>query len=216
MYAESFTEQVKARLGCKAALYQIPPPVFTAMSGQVIDFDAYTCWLRVRFPVLESQLNPYGAMQGGMLAAAIDNTLGPLSMLVAPPNVTRRLTVKYSRQVTLETGEIVIEAKLVEKDGRWLRFHADARDAEGRILVKGKAGLTDARLAKILDRANARALRKLEQIGTHVVEVPPQAEEAVIKALMKMPIRMKIWICTLSAAALKTTRPRNCFKTACI
>lgn len=132
-------EQVKARLGERAGEFQIPPPVFENMRGEFIGFDASAGWLRARFPVLESQLNPYGAMQGGMLAAAIDNTLGPLSMLVAPPNVTRRLTVKYSRQVTLEMSEIVIEATLVERDGRWLRFHADARDNDGRIIARANA-----------------------------------------------------------------------------
>jgi len=34
-------------------------------------------------------------MQGGMIAAAVDNTIGPLSFLVAAPNVTRRLEMKY-------------------------------------------------------------------------------------------------------------------------
>jgi thermitase len=57
----------------------------------------------------------------------------------------------------------------------------------GRIIVKGKAGLSDARLERILNKARGRSLRKLQQINTHIVEVPPQAEEAVIKALSNNP-----------------------------
>jgi len=32
-----------------------------------------------------------------MVAAAADNTLGPLSVLVAPPNLTRRMEITYAR-----------------------------------------------------------------------------------------------------------------------
>jgi subtilisin family serine protease len=59
--------------------------------------------------------------------------------------------------------------------------------AQGRILVKGKAGLSDARLEKILNKANGRSISKLQQINTHIVEVPPQAEDAVIRALSSSP-----------------------------
>jgi len=59
--------------------------------------------------------------------------------------------------------------------------------AQGRILVKGKAGLSDAQLEKILNKANGRSISKLQQINTHIVEVPPQAEDAVIKALSNNP-----------------------------
>ena len=58
---------------------------------------------------------------------------------------------------------------------------------EGQILVKGKAGLSDARLEKILNKANAHSIGRLPQIHTHIVEVPPQAREAVIQALSHNP-----------------------------
>ena len=58
---------------------------------------------------------------------------------------------------------------------------------EGRILVKGKAGLPEVALDKILNRANARAVSKLQQIGVHIVEVPSQAEDAVIRTLSHNP-----------------------------
>ena len=57
----------------------------------------------------------------------------------------------------------------------------------GQILVKGKAGLSDAQLDKILTKAHGRSIRKLQQIDTHIVEVPPQAEDAVIRALSHNP-----------------------------
>jgi acyl-coenzyme A thioesterase PaaI-like protein len=92
-----------------------------------------------QFPVLESYLNPYGTMQGGMVAAAVDNTLGPLSVLIAPPNVTRHLEMTYSRPVTLVMGHIVVSARLLERKDRLLFFRAEVRDQEGLRLARAKA-----------------------------------------------------------------------------
>jgi acyl-coenzyme A thioesterase PaaI-like protein len=139
MSEHSLMDLMEAKLGERVDKYQLPPPVFEVMGGEFLDYDVGAGWLRARFPVLEAQLNPYGAMQGGMVAAAIDNTLGPLSMLVAPPNVTRRLTVKYSRQVTIDMERIIVEARLVKKEERWLRFRADVRDPDGRVMARASA-----------------------------------------------------------------------------
>ena len=132
-------EAIRERLGDRLEEYAIPPPVFCTMGGEFLAFDAQGGVLEARFPVLEAFLNPYGAMQGGMVAAAVDNTLGPLSMLVAPPNVTRRLQMKYSRQVTPDLGHITVKARLLERKGRWLSFSAEVRDPDGVLLARAQA-----------------------------------------------------------------------------
>jgi len=58
---------------------------------------------------------------------------------------------------------------------------------EGQIIVKGKAGMSDAQLEKILNKSRGRSIAKLQQIDTHIVQVPPQAEDAVIRALSHNP-----------------------------
>lgn len=118
---------------------RLPPPVFQAMQGQFVDFDRANSILRARFPVLPEQLNPYGTMQGGMIAAAIDNTLGPLSILVAPPNFTRSMEVKYRRSIAPELGYITVEAKFLERKKRHLFFRARVVDDEGNELARAKA-----------------------------------------------------------------------------
>lgn len=128
-----------AQLGDRVDNYPIPPPVFTAMRGQFLAFDLDEGWLTARFPVLETYLNPYGTMQGGMIAGAIDNTIGPLSMLVAPPNITRRLEVTYSRAVTPHVGTIVVTSSFLERNERWLHFRADARSEDGARVARAKA-----------------------------------------------------------------------------
>ena len=130
---------LRERLGDRTDDLLVPPPVFTAMDGEVLQLDLEDGTLAVRFPVRQRYLNPYGSMQGGMIAAAVDNTLGPLSMLVAPPNVTRRLEMTYSRPVTMELGSIVVRARLVERNGRWLTFRADVNEPDGTRLARTKA-----------------------------------------------------------------------------
>jgi acyl-CoA thioesterase FadM len=60
-------------------------------------------------------------------------------MLVAPPNVTRRLEVTYSRPVTLDVGCVVVKARLVERKERRIFFRADLSGREGPRLARAKA-----------------------------------------------------------------------------
>jgi acyl-coenzyme A thioesterase PaaI-like protein len=134
-----FYEILRLRFGESYKDYLIPPPVFDLMHGQLVDLDLANASLTARFPVLESYLNPYRAMQGGMLAAAVDNTLGPLSVLVAPPNVTRTLEMKYSRPVDLAMATITVHARLVERRGPRLFFEARVTAPDGLKLATCKA-----------------------------------------------------------------------------
>ena len=58
---------LQARFGERIKDYLFPPPVFAAMQGELVRLDLENGSLTARFPVLESYLNPYGAMQGGMM-----------------------------------------------------------------------------------------------------------------------------------------------------
>jgi acyl-coenzyme A thioesterase PaaI-like protein len=109
----------------------IPPPVFRAMQARVAALDLDKGRLTIRFPVLQEQLNPFGNMQGGMVAAMIDNTLGPLSMAVAPPNFTRQFEVKYRRPVHPGMGHVFVTGRFVERRQRRLFFTATVSDDEG-------------------------------------------------------------------------------------
>ena len=57
--------------------------------------------------------------------------------------------------------------------------------AEGRILVKPAAGLSEAKLEQILERSRGKSKRKLRGLDVHVVEVPVRAEAAVARALSR-------------------------------
>jgi hypothetical protein len=50
--------------------FTLPPPIFTAMQGEIIEYDEENKSLTTKLPVLEQWLNPYGTMQGGMIDAS--------------------------------------------------------------------------------------------------------------------------------------------------
>jgi acyl-coenzyme A thioesterase PaaI-like protein len=130
---------MQARYGKRLQDFLVPPPVFLEMQGEFLEFDLENATLTVRFPVLEKFLNPYRTLQGGMLAAAVDNTLGPLSMAVAPPNVTRTLEMKYSKPVTVDMGYIIVTGKLEQRSEPRLFFTAVVRSQAGEKLATCKA-----------------------------------------------------------------------------
>jgi len=116
-----------------------PPPVFDAMKGEVVDYDMAKETLTTRFPVLPEQLNPYGNMQGGIIAAAVDNTIGPLSLLVSPPNFTRHMELKYAKVISPDLGFIYVKARFVEKKKRMLFFEAIVENSAGEKLASAKS-----------------------------------------------------------------------------
>lgn len=115
---------------------QIPPPVFVEMGGEVVAWDMAAKSLAVRFPVQARFQNPMGYMQGGMIAAAVDNVVGPLSFMVAPPSVTKSLTMEYLRPIPPSVAEITVVARLVATEGVELVFAAEVWRGQGTLLAK--------------------------------------------------------------------------------
>ena len=58
---------------------------------------------------------------------------------------------------------------------------------EGQILVKPKAGLSDIEFDRILKRNNGQGKGAIGNLKVHVVSVPAQAEQAVVRALSRNP-----------------------------
>ncbi len=123
-------------LGDKMDEYDLPPPSFEIMQCEIVSFDSEEKSMVVKMPVLKSFFNPYGTMQGGMIMGAIDNSLGPLSMLVAPQNVTRTMESKLLKPITLEIEYIYVKAVLREHKKRRLIFDVQVRDIDENIYAK--------------------------------------------------------------------------------
>lgn len=125
---ESLLTLLQDKLGADLDTMVIPPPIFIAMQGEVIMADIAEGIFRCRFPVLPEQLNPFGYMQGGMVSAAMDNTIGPLSLLVAPPSVTLKMEVEYLHAVSSEVDYIYTTATFLKQRKKILQFKAVVTD----------------------------------------------------------------------------------------
>lgn len=128
---------LRARLPAGVPL-QIPPPCLLDMQGEPVAYVEGVS-LAMRFPVLPRYQNPIGHMQGGFIVAALDNTLGPFSYLIAPPSVTTSLNTQYLRPVTPDMPHITCHARLMERTRNQLFLAGEVRDDAGRVLVMCQA-----------------------------------------------------------------------------
>lgn len=116
---------------------QLPPPCLVDMQATLEDWQEGVS-LSMRFPVLERYRNPLGFMQGGFIAAALDNTIGPFSYLIAPPSVTSQLNLSYLRPVPPTAAHLVCTARLIERTGKTLYIAGEARN-EGKVVALAQA-----------------------------------------------------------------------------
>ncbi len=116
-----------------------PPPVFDTLKGEVISIDIESETITNRFPVLHEHLNPYGTMQGGIIAALVDNTIGPLSLIVATPNFTRTMEMTYSKPITPDMEYVYVTARFTGQERRSLYFEADVKTEQGQRLATAKS-----------------------------------------------------------------------------
>ncbi len=123
-------------LGDTIEQFELPPPSFTVMQGELIEFNDVKKSLTTKMPVLKSWLNPYGTMQGGMVLAAIDNAVGPLSLLVAPMNMTRSMESKFIKPITMDIEYIYVTASLSEQKRKRLKFEVTVQDKFETIYTK--------------------------------------------------------------------------------
>lgn len=137
----SFPPEFIERMGQLMATGQLklPPPIFADMGGEFVEMDLAAKTLTVRFPVQARYQNPMGYMQGGMIAAAIDNAIGPLSFMVAAPNVTKTMEVTYLRPISASIAEINVVAAFAEQNGRELTFVADVLRNDGTKLATARS-----------------------------------------------------------------------------
>lgn len=119
---------------------KVPPPSFTHMEGEFINIDFEKNSMLLRFPVMEQFENPMGYMQGGMIAAAIDNALGPLSFMVAPPSVTKTMTLEYKRPIDKDLDSILVHAQLDSKTEKELQLSATvSSETDGQTTIHATA-----------------------------------------------------------------------------
>lgn len=94
------------------AAVRIPPPAFVALKGAVLEH-APPRLVRVRYPIEDWLLNPYGAVQDGFVAAMLDNVVTMLAYALDPlrPTSTLELSVRYFRAI--RAGHVTVDGAVL-------------------------------------------------------------------------------------------------------
>ena len=117
-----------------------PPPAAQLLGFRLVEIDPGRGTIEVSFTATEQFLNPAGTVQGGFLAAMLDDTLGPA--LVATLGVgewapTTDLHVQFLRPA--QPGELRGSGRIVRR-GRDVAFMAgELRNGDGELVATATA-----------------------------------------------------------------------------
>lgn len=123
--------------------------------------------LVARFTVDVHHQGAPGLAHGGLLAAAMDETLGALNWLHRRPAVTARLEVDYRRPVPIESI-LHLDAEIAGIEGRKIYTRATARfdDADGAIAVRARALFAEVTLEHFVAHGRAADVEAARQEAT--------------------------------------------------
>jgi uncharacterized protein (TIGR00369 family) len=99
-----------------------PPPAAVLLGWELVAVDPEAGTIEMAFHATEQFLNPFGMIQGGMLAAMLDDTLGPALVATLEPGTsapTTDLHVQFLRPA--RPGRLVGRGRIVRK-GRDVGF----------------------------------------------------------------------------------------------
>ena len=117
-----------------------PPPAAVLLGWELVAVDPEAGTIEMAFNATDEFLNPFGMIQGGMLAAMLDDTLGPALVATLEPGVsapTTDLHVQFLRPA--RPGRLVGRGRIVRK-GRDVGFMAgELVDASGEIVAVATA-----------------------------------------------------------------------------
>jgi len=134
------------------ALDHIPPPPCAQLLGwRILDAKPDQGWIRVGFEGKPEFRNPAGFIQGGMLAAMLDDTMGPAAFIMGKGEVfTPTIDMHVSFLVPAKVGTIIGEASVVQM-GKTIAFlEGKLMDEAGTVLAKATASVRVVASAKAL------------------------------------------------------------------
>ena len=113
-----------------------PPPVMRALDFDGVLFEEGRAVFRLT--PREFHYNPLGTVHGGVFATLLDSACGCAVHTTHPVGVfytSLDLSVKFLRPVTVETGPITAEGKVVHLGRRTALAEARITDAAGKVYV---------------------------------------------------------------------------------
>lgn len=117
-----------------------PPPAATLLGWELVAVDPEAGTIEVAFTATKQFLNPIGVIQGGLLAAMLDDTLGPALVATLGPGQfapTADLHVQFLRPAY--PGRLIGRGRIVRR-GKDIAFMAgELLDDSGQIVAAATA-----------------------------------------------------------------------------
>lgn len=145
-------KEMKAKLNDQGFQIQLPPPSMLELQIEYLEIVPGKK-IRGKVPFQKRFTNPIATYQGGFLAAAMDDHLGPLSYVTAKgPCTTLSLNTTFLKPFTEKMGYCLIEAEVLQKTKSFIFMRAMITSAEGELLAHAEshvAILRDDQLQKV-------------------------------------------------------------------
>jgi uncharacterized protein (TIGR00369 family) len=117
-----------------------PAPTGITLGWELIEVNPEEGRISVAFLAKPEFLNVFGSVQGGFLAAMLDDTMAPaLFATLGHGEVSPMLELKVNFLRPAKVGRIVCEGRVVHRGGGTAFLEGSLRDAEGNLCATATA-----------------------------------------------------------------------------
>jgi uncharacterized protein (TIGR00369 family) len=95
-----------------SAVLRMPAPCFVTLRGEVLEH-ALPTRIRVRYPVDLAWTNPYGILQGGFVAAMMDNVVGLCAHAHDPSRQTSTIEMSVRFFKPIHAGNVIVDGTIL-------------------------------------------------------------------------------------------------------
>jgi uncharacterized protein (TIGR00369 family) len=128
----SFLDMIEGR--------QPPPPAARLLGWRLLELDAEAGRIKVEFNGREEFLNPAGTIQGGLLSAMLDDTMGPAAMsFLGGKHMAQTLELKVNFMRPGRVGRILGEGHVAHAGRDILFLEGRLTDDQGKVLATATA-----------------------------------------------------------------------------
>ncbi|MGH6871344.1 MAG: PaaI family thioesterase [Rhizomicrobium sp.] len=116
------------------------PPCADLLGWTLLDFDAAAGWAKLAFEGRREFLNPAGFVQGGMLAAMLDDSMGPAALLMSGgTRYTATISMTVSYLAPARPGRFIAEARVLQLGKTVAFLESSLADASGVTVARATA-----------------------------------------------------------------------------
>lgn len=116
------------------------PPCSETLGMRLADLNQDKQWVKMEFDVSPSFANPTGAVQGGFIAAMLDEAMSTAVIIASNVTMTApTLEMKTSYLKRLMPGKASVEARILKLGKSAAFMEADCFDAEGDLVARATA-----------------------------------------------------------------------------